>query len=104
MIWESRILRMAEGDDTTAGAGYNLEEVLQAQGKLIEQRMQENKLAMQRKEILMEQVEVMKLQITMSEDTLLVVKSMDDIFFKCEIFVKRFDTSAIFWMSCKQIV
>ena len=78
MIWESRILRMAEGDDSTAGAGYNLEEVLQAQGRLIEQRMQENKLAMQRKEILMEQVEVMKLQITMSEDRINQLKRINE--------------------------
>jgi len=65
--FESRILRMPAGDDD-GGAGYDLDAVLAAQGRLIEQRMQLNQLEKERAEFLGNQLEATRKQITMTED------------------------------------
>jgi hypothetical protein len=66
--FEPRILRMPADGDDAGGAGYDLDAVLAAQGRLIEQRMQLNQLEKERAEFLGNQLEATRKQITMTED------------------------------------
>ena len=70
MSWnlEPRILRMPADGDDVGGGGYDLDAVLAAQGRLIEQRMQLNQLEKERAEFLGNQLEATRKQITMTED------------------------------------
>ena len=70
MTWnlEPRILRMPADGDDAGGMGYDLDAVLAAQGRLIEQRMQLNQLEKERAEFLGNQLEATRKQITMTED------------------------------------